>query len=381
MIYLDYAADTPVSPTVMDALTTALQNDNANPNAAHALGAAAQEALVRATGAIAAALGVAPETVVLTSGATEANNMAILGAARAYRGRGSHLITSPMEHASVTGPMSALKAEGFSLDFVKVRADGQVDLEHLRSLLRQDTVLLSLCAVDSEVGVLQPIAQVRQLLEEFPNCHLHVDATQAVGKLPLTFSDVPLFTLSPHKFYGITGTGVLVVQGGLRLAPLWHGGTGATPYRSGTPALALTVAVQAALEEAQRELPKRLALVRTLNRRLRDALAAVPFATLNSPEDASPYVLNFSVSGFRAQALLEQLSEAGVCVSSKSACCAPAAPSHPVLAMTGDRRRALNTVRVSLSHLTQDAEIDEFVTALMACAKRLEAEHGTKAAD
>lgn len=381
MIYLDYAADTPVCEPVLSAFLQAAREHGVNPNSSHMAGLAARRRLDEATAHIAAMLGAQPDEVILTSGATEANNMAILGVAHAYRSRGNHIITSPMEHASVTGPMTALKAEGYELDIMKMLPDGRVNMEYLHSLLRADTVLISLCAVDSEVGVQQPIDAVRGLLKDFPNCRLHVDATQAIGKLPVNLTGADLFTLSPHKFNGITGCGVLVARNSIRLSPLWYGGTGATPYRSGTPALALTVSAEAALQEAFLHLEERLNIVRMLNRRLRESLARMPWVTINSPEGASPFILNFSTSGIRTHDVIALLSEHGICVSSKSACCAPAAPSHPVMAMTGDRKRAMNTIRVSISHLTTETEIDEFLRTLLQCAERLEAAHGNRASN
>lgn len=363
MIYLDYAADTPASEAALSAFLSAARQYGANPNSSHALGLAARTRLTQATTGIARVLGAEPDEIVMTSGATEANNLAILGAARAYQSRGRHLITTPMEHSSVTGPMMALKAEGFELDFVNILPDGRLDLNHFKSLLRPDTLLASVCAVDSEIGVIQPVKAVKAALEGFPNCRLHVDATQAVGKLKPAFQNADLVTLSPHKFYGLTGSGVLVVRGGMRLTPLWHGGDSLVPYRSGTPALALTVAAEAALSEALSHLDERRLAVYRLNKRLRDALGGMDRVVLNSPLNASPFILNMSLTGVRARDVIARLSEAGICVSSKSACCAPAAPSRPVMAMTGDRKRALETVRVSLSHLTEDLEIDQFLDA------------------
>ncbi len=376
MIYLDYAADTPVSEGALTAFVSAARDYGANPNSGHALGVQARRRLDLAMERIAGMLGAEPEEVVVTSGATEANNLAILGVSRAYQSRGRHLITSPMEHASVTGPMTALKAEGFELDFVRVLPDGRVDVEHLKSMLRPDTILLSLCAVDSEAGVVQPVQTVREALTGFPNCRLHVDATQMTGKLRLDLAGVDLFTLSPHKFYGIPGSGALMARGGLRLTPLWHGGAGASPYRGGTPALALTVSMEQALEDALECLDERLDVVKRLNLRLREALGEMRFVTLNSPLAASPFILNFSVSGVRARDLIALLSDRGICVSSKSACCAPASPSRPVFAMTGDRKRAMNTVRVSLSHRTTGDEIDRFLRVLPECAAELEGLNG-----
>jgi cysteine desulfurase len=373
MIYLDYAADTPASERALEAFCGAARAYGANPNSGHAPGVAARRRLDQAAERIATMLGAEPGEVVMTSGATEANNLAILGAARAYQSRGRHLIASPMEHASVTGPLTALAAEGFELDFLRVGPDGRVDIEHLKGLLRSDTTLVSVCAVDSEVGVVQPLREVRAALGAYPNCRLHVDATQAVGKLPVDLSVGDLVTLSPHKFYGIAGSGVLIVRGGMRLAPLFHGGVGQTPYRSGTPALALSVAAEAALEDALEHLNERLEAVARLNRRLRAGFSGMDFVIINSPLDASPFILNVSVAGIRARDLIARLDEAGVYVSSKSACCAPASPSRPVLAMTGDRKRAMNTVRLSLSHMTTADEIDEALRAFRACAAELEA--------
>ena len=363
MIYLDYAADTPASEAALSAFITTARQYGANPNSSHTLGLAARTRLHEATTGIARMLDAEPDEVVMTSGATEANNLGVLGTARAYQSRGRHLITTPMEHSSVTGPMMALKAEGFELDFVNILPDGRVDLNHFKSLLRPDTILASVCAVDSEVGVIQPVGAVKAALEGFPNCRLHVDATQAVGKLPLALQGADLLTLSPHKFYGLAGSGVLVVRGGMRLATLWHGGDSATPYRSGTPALALTVAAEAALSEALSHLEERYKTVERLNQRLRDALGGMRQVVINSPPEASPFILNISLTGIRAREVIARLSEVGICVSSKSACCAPAAPSRPVMAMTGDRKRALETVRMSLSHLTEDVEIDQFLDA------------------
>ncbi len=373
MIYLDYAADTPASAGVLEAFCAAARAYGANPNSGHAPGLAARRRLDQAAERIAKMLGAESGEVVMTSGATEANNLAVLGAARAYQSRGRHLIASPMEHASVTGPLTALAAEGFTLDFLRVGPDGRVDIGHLKSLLRPDTILASVCAVDSEVGTVQPLHDVRAALGAHPNCRLHVDATQAVGKLAVDLSAGDLVTLSPHKFYGIAGSGVLIVRGGMRVEPVLYGGVGQTPYRSGTPALALSVAAEAALKDALEHLNERLEAVVRLNRRLREGFGGMGFASVNSPLDASPFILNVSVTGIRARDLIARLDEAGIFVSSKSACCAPASPSRPVLAMTGDRRRAMNTVRLSLSHLTTEDEIDEALRAFRACAAELEA--------
>lgn len=185
MIYLDYSANTPVNPRVLEVYCRTEQNFIGNPNSTHCAGQAARQEMDRVTGLIAAQLGVLPEEIIYTSGATEANNLALKGMARAARHVGRHIISTPLEHSSVGATLTALQQQGYEIDLLNIGRDGRIDLEQLEELLRKDTVLVSICGVDSELGTVQPVREIAALVHRCPNCRLHVDATQAVGKTAL----------------------------------------------------------------------------------------------------------------------------------------------------------------------------------------------------
>ena len=201
------------------------------------------------TAHIASLLGVEPEEIIYTSGASESNNLALKGIVQVSRHTGKHIISTALEHSSVGGALSALQ-QGCEMDLVDIGRDGKIDLEHLAELLRRDTVLVSICAVDSELGTVQPIREIGKILRDYPNCRLHVDATQAVGKTTLVLEVVDTMSIAPHKFYGLNGSGLLVKKKDPVIEPQIHGGSSTTIYRSGTPALGLAVFIEKALELA-----------------------------------------------------------------------------------------------------------------------------------
>lgn len=367
MIYLDYSANMPADPEVLEAFCTAERAFIGNANSNHVAGQQARSEMERAVQAIAARMGALPEEVILTSGASEANNLAIKGIARASRHAGRHIISTPLEHASVSGALTALQEQGWEIDLLDIRRDGTVDVEQLRTLLRKDTVLVAVGWVDSELGTVQPVPEIASLLKAFPQCRLHVDATQAVGKIPLSFEGVDTLSFAPHKFGGLNGSGVLLKRRGLVLEPLIHGGASTTIYRSGTPAVGLAVAAARALELALENLEDRRAVVQAHNDRLRAALSAYPKLRINSPAGAVPHILNLSVEGVRGAAAQRALSARGVCVSVKSACSVGNTPSRAVYAVSHDRKNALNSWRISLSHRTTAAELDAFLSIFDEC--------------
>lgn len=371
MIYLDYSANTPADPAVLEAFCRTEQTYPGNPNSVHCAGQAARQEMARATESIAGLLGVRPGEIIYTSGASESNNLAIKGIAQAARHTGRHIISTALEHSSVGGSLSALQAQGYEIDLVDINRDGTIDLEQLDSLLRKDTVLVSVCAVDSELGTVQPIRRIGALLKNYPNCRLHVDATQAVGKTPLVLDGVDTMSIAPHKFYGLNGSGLLVKRKDLVIEPQIHGGTSTTLYRSGTPALALAVSTEKALELALTNQAQRVETVRELNRQLRAALGAYPQVRFNSPENAVPHILNLSVAGVKGTVFQRALSERGICVSVKSACSAEGTPSKAVFAVSRDRKNALSSWRISLSHLATQEEIDQFLQAFGQCVQTL----------
>lgn len=321
----------------------------------------------RAVNEIAERMQASPDEVILTSGASESNNLAIKGIARASRHVGRHIISTALEHSSVSGTLTALQEQGYEIDLADIRRDGTVDVDQLRSLLRKDTVLVAISWVDSELGTAQPIQEIASVLKDFPQCRLHVDATQAVGKIPVSFDGVDTMSFAPHKFYGLNGSGVLLKRSGLAIEPLIHGGASTTIYRSGTPALGLAAAAARALELAMTEYEQRRDRIEKLHARLREELSSYPKVRVNSPDGAVPHILNLSVDGTKGTVVQRVLSERGVCVSVKSACSVEGTPSRAVYAVSRDRRRALSSWRISLSHLTTGEELDVFLHIFDEC--------------
>lgn len=360
MIYLDYAALTPAGEGALRAFCDTVRQYPANPNSAHPAGLKARALMDGCTQRILRRLGADGHEIVYTSGAGEANNLAIKGVAEHYRNHGRHIVSTYMEHSSVNGALAALQHNGFEVSYANTDANGQVDTTHLESLLRDDTILVSVCVTDSELGIRQPVERIAALLAGRPRCFFHTDAAQAVGKTPFAADGIDLITFAPYKFYGLPGCGALVKRSDIILEPLVHGG-GASPYRSGTPALGLISSASQALDIAMDNMSAHTARVQALNDRLRTALAAYPRLVVNSTAHSLPHILNVSLPGVNTRRFLNELGSRGICLSEKSACCAPGTPSRPVFSMTKDRKRALSTLRISLSHLTTDAELDAFL--------------------
>lgn len=375
MIYLDYSANTPVDARVLEQFCAVERRYIGNANSHHQAGSAAKAEIDAATIKIASLLGVQPADIIYTSGASEANNFALKGLARLSRHAGRHIISTPLEHSSVSGTLTALQEQGYEIDLLDVKQDGTVDLEHLKDLLRPDTICVAVTLVDSELGVVQPVQEIAAILKAYPHCHLHVDATQAVGKIPVSFEGVDTMSLTAHKFYGLNGIGLLIKRRNLALEPLIHGGESTTIYRSGTPTVALASSLACALDLAVIDLPGRVDHVAKLNAELRTALSTYPLVRINSPEHAIPHVLNLSVRNVKGTVFQRELDAKGVCVSVKSACSSDGLPSRAVFAVSRDRRNALSSWRISLSHLTTEDEIKAFLQAFDVCYRELTAVH------
>jgi len=371
MIYLDYAADTPVNHEVLDSFCNISKKYYGNPNAKHRIGAQAKKIIAESTEEIKEILGCSGMEVIYTSGASEANNLAIKGIARAYRGKGQHIISTCLEHASVSGTLTWLQSQGYEIDLVMIQKDGSVDLDHLKTLLRSDTILVSVGYVDSELGICQPIAEIGEILMNYPNCHFHVDATQAVGKMPVSFINIDLVTFSPHKFFGLKGTGVLLRNETVLLEPLIHGGSSTSVYRSGTPDTAGAAATATALKICYETSAERYQLVKAKNKMLKNALANYPLVTINSTARSLPHFLNVSVKNVKATTFQSALNDFGVCVSTKSACSTDITPSRAVYSVTGNRNRAKCSWRISICHLTAETEIQDFLKIFNTCYNNL----------
>ena len=371
-VYLDYAANTPVDKEVLKKFNEASIKFFGNPNSTHSLGIVAKEQIDKSTMNIIKNLknkyNISENMeIIYTSGSSESNNLAIKGVARAYRENGKHIITTFLEHSSVSGPLTRLKEQGYEIDLVNINKDGKVDLEHLKQLLRNDTILVSITSLDSEIGTIQPIEEIAKIIKDYPNCFLHVDCTQSIGKINMNLKNVDIITFAPHKFYGLNGFGGLLKKKEIILEPLIHGGTSTTIYRSGTPVTGQIVAMDKALELAVKNQNKRYEYTKSLNDTLRTKLQTYDKVQINTVSDENPYILNVSVQGVKAVDFKQELEKYGVCISIKSACSVVVSPSRSVMAITHDRKRALSSWRISLSHLVTMEEIEEFLKIFDVC--------------
>lgn len=375
-LYLDYAANTPVDEEVLKTFNNATLKYFANPNATHGLGVEVNEKIIKTTDEI---INLFKENtclndnmeIVYTSGSSESNNLAIKGVAQSYKENGKHIISTFLEHSSVSSPLSYLKEQGYEIDIVGITSDGKINLDELKRLIRNDTILVSVCYVDSEVGNVQPIQEIAEIVSKYPNCFLHVDATQAVGKTEVDFSGIDLISFAPHKFNGLNGFGGLLKKKDMVLEPLINGGASTTIYRSGTPVIGQICALEKALELTFDNLKKRYEYVNKLNEKLRSKLLSYDNVKINTVSKNNPYILNVSVNGIKAVDFKKKLEEYGVCISIKSACTVTITPSRIVMSMTHDRKRAFASWRISLSHLVTEEDIDKFLEIFDKCYKEM----------
>jgi cysteine desulfurase len=371
MIYLDHAASTPVRPEVRSRMLPWLGEDGGNPSSLHAAGRLARRAVEDARERIAGRLDVSPKEIVFTSGATEANALAILGAAEALRSKGDHAVTTAIEHPCVLEAFARLERTGFAVTRVKPGASGLVEAADIRAALTPRTVLVSVMAVNNETGVIQRLKQIRELLP--PGVVLHSDAAQAAGKLALDPAVADLAAFSAHKIHGPKGVGALRVRKGVPLAPLFAGGGQEFERRAGTENVAGIVGFAEALDLACAGRADELRKAGALRERLERGLLAVEGAALNgAPEERLPHIVNVSFEGVDGEAAVLALDAEGVCVSSGSACASGGTePSHVLLAMGQPKARAKGGIRFSLSPFTREADIDEAVRAARRVVERL----------
>ncbi|MBX6350272.1 MAG: cysteine desulfurase [Clostridia bacterium] len=376
MIYLDNAATTQALPEVAEAVRRALCEDYANPSSLHRLGLAAERLVTAAREALARALGVGEDELVFTSGGTEANNLAIKGAARARAGRGRHLIVAAAEHDSVLRAAAALGREGFEVEHVPVDGSGLVDPDEVARRVRPDTTLVSVGLVNNETGAVAPLAAIRGRLLAFgrEGPLLHADCVQALGKVDIPMAALDLASFSAHKIHGPKGVGALYVRRGVRLVPLADGGGQERGLRPGTenvPGIAGFGRAVEALGELRAAWPRM-----RRQKRLFLELAGKALAELvvngPDPDDAAPHILNVSLPGLAGEVVVHALEEEGVFVSTGSACTSrDPRPSHVLLAMGLPAERAHGAVRVSLSRFTSDDEVASAAEALVRVARRL----------
>ncbi len=367
-IYLDHNATTPVRDEVVEAMAGVLRDCFGNPSSPHAEGGRARAAIDSARDRIASLLGVAAGDILLTGGATEANNTTLLGLLRGPVGSGRHVVTTAIEHPSVEEPLALLEREGWRVTRVGVDADGCVDAEGVLAAIEPGTVLVSVIWANNETGVIQPVEAIARGAKE-RGVLVHSDATQAVGKLPVDLRHVPvdLLSLSAHKFNGPKGVGCLVVRGDLRFEPLLHGGPQEGRRRGGTENVAGIVGLGIACELAERELPERVASYGGLRDRLWQGICEkIPGVRRNgSATRVLPGSLNVEFEDAAGEVLLQALDLEGVAVSAGAACASGSIePSHVLSAMGRTPEQARGSLRLSVGHGVDAAQIDRVLVLL-----------------
>jgi cysteine desulfurase len=384
--YLDYAATTPMRPAAIAAMEPFLAGAFGNPSGSHAAARAAKTALEEARERIACALGARPSEVVFTGGGTEADNLAIKGAARAARaaGAGDGVVTTAFEHKGVLAAADRLERDGFRVHRVTVDRRGLVDLDALAAALEARTVVVSVMLANNEVGTIQPLDEIAALVRErAPRALLHTDAVQAVSWVDVAAraGAADLIAVSAHKFGGPKGTGALVVRANALLEPLIEGGGQERGLRSGTANVAGVVAMAAALDETVATRPREVPRVAALRDRLVDGLLeAIPGAFENGSR-AHKIAGNAHVgfTGVEAEALLVLLDQAGVCAAAGSSCSSGATePSHVLRAMDIEHSDALASIRLSLGFPSTTTDVDAALAVLPAAVERLR-RHGVAA--
>lgn len=363
VVYLDYAASTPPDPGVVEAMHRSLSGAGGfgNPSSAHPAGRRARAAVEQARAALAELLHTAPENLVWTSGATEADNLAILGAARLRAHRGRHLITMRTEHKAVADTCRALARQGFEVTWLSPGADGLLDLAELDDAFRDDTQLVSVMHVNNETGVIQDIRAIGERCRR-RNVLFHCDAAQSVGKLPLDLSALPvdLLSMTAHKFYGPQGIGALYIapRPECRIEPLFFGGGQERRLRPGTLPVHQAVGMGAAAAIAAGRLEDDLRHYAALNERLWRGLEQIEGITRNgSPEHAFPGILNASIAGIEGESLLLALEP--LCVGRGSACNAQSGEaSHVLRALGRSEELAQSAIRFSFGRDTTAADVD-----------------------
>ena len=371
MIYLDYSATTPVDKRVLDTFNKVCLEYPGNSNSLHSLGVKSKELEDYATEEIAKLLKVKKSEIIYTSGASESNNTAIKGVCNKYKNRGKHIITTYLEHSSIIAPLNYLAKDGFEVDFVKIDDNGLVDLDNLRSLLREDTILVSICMVDSEIGLVQPIKEIAKILSEYPKCIFHVDCTQALGKIPVDLTGVDMASMSAHKIYGLKGIGLLYKREGLQIEPLIHGGKSSTIYRSGTPALPLIVSLMKAMKLIIPNVVDNYKYIGKLNKKIVNKLLEYENVHINSTENSIVNTINFSLKNIKPETFVHALDEREIYISTKSACSSANSMSNAVYALTKDEDISNHSVRISLSYMTTEDEVNIFLEVFDECYKKL----------
>ena len=363
MIYFDASSTTPVRKEVLETFCQVTESFFGNPNSLHELGRESKKLMNEATKQVAESLGVKKEEVIFTSSASEANNMAIKGLFAAYPKRCKTIITTKLEHSSILETVLHLDPS-IKVKYVKVDENGHIILEDLQRLLEEGALLVSIHHVNSEIGIIQNIKDIGSLIKEYPLTFFHVDGTQSVGKIPIDFTNVDLFSFSAHKIFGLKGIACLIKKEKINIAPLINGGESQTVYRAGTPSVALIVSLAKALRLILAEQDQNYLIVSRINQYIRESLKEFPNIVINSPLDAIPYILNFSILQKKPETIIRQFDTHKIYISTKTACSAKDEFSKSLLALTNDKEISKSSLRLSFSKDNTLEEAKTFIKIL-----------------
>ena len=363
MIYFDNAATTKIYDDALTSYVQVSQKFFGNPSSLHQLGVDAYQVLTKARAQVASLLSVQPEEIFFTSGGTESNNWAIKGTALEKSVFGKHIITTKIEHPSVIQTCKQLERFGFEVTYLDVDSKGIVSVDQLKESIRKDTILVSVMAVNNEVGAVQPIAEIAKVLEEYPSIHFHVDAVQAVERASqlLAIGRIDLLSLSAHKFHGPRGVGIMYKKFGRKIQALLTGGGQEKGERSTTENLPGIVATTKALRMALEE----KSVTGELRSQLWKELATKPEIRIFSPEDGASHVLCFAIKGVRGEVVVHAFENHGIYISTTSACSSKKGDSSSTLyAMDVPTEWATGAVRVSFSNDNTKEEVEQFIEVL-----------------
>lgn len=374
MIYFDNSATTKPYPEAVDSFVKVSSEYFGNPSSLHGIGVQAEQLLSTARTQIAGCLNVNSSEICFTSGGTESNNLAVKGAALLHQKRGRHIITTKIEHPSISNPMKQLEQIGFDITYLPVDQHGVVAIKDIEKAIRPDTILISIMYVNNEVGSLQPIHDIGKLLESFPKVLFHVDAVQAAGKLPMDLKSygVDLFSVSAHKFHGLKGIGALFIKDGVKLAPLHSGGNQENNIRSGTENVAGAVSMAKALRISQERIDREGDHLKEIQKSLFTGLSEISGISIHtSMEYAAPHIINFSAEWIKSETFIHALEQQGIFASTTSACSSKRKkPSKTLLAMGVPEYLANRAIRISLSFDNTIDEALQFITAVKQIANQ-----------
>ncbi len=376
-IYFDHAATTPVDKRVLEKMLPYFTEAFGNPNSQHVFGRESVKAVDEARDTIAKIINAKPSEVYFTSGGTESDNWALRGVANAYREKGKHIIISPIEHAAMLSTAKALKKDGFEVSYMKVDSEGFVDLEHLKTIVRPDTIFVGCMLANNEVGTIEPIKEIAQIAHSV-GAVMFTDAVQAAGVLKTDVKElgVDMMSMSSHKIYGPKGVGALYIRNGLKTQSIITGGHQERMKRGGTTNVPAVVGFSEAFKIADREREQNFEYVSALRDRfIEKVLKEVPFTKLNGPrQNRLPANADFSFEFIEGESILFSLDLAGIAVSSGSACSSGSLePSHVLLALGVEEALAHGSIRFSFGKHNTVEEVDYAVQTIKEAVERLRA--------